>query len=498
MKKFRIIPLPVAGTAIVLNFFPGFAQTLQSALAEKIDIVVAADGSGDYTKVQDAIAAIPDSNPARKVIFLKKGTYREKLIVPWKKTHITLVGEHVDSSIITYNDASLETIAMNTFTSHSMRVDADFFEAVNLTISNTSTSAQAVALHANGDCQVFLHCRIKGWQDTYFNNIRTRNYFKDCVMEGAVDYLFGFGIVLFDSCLINTIRTDGYMSAAATSQNYKFGFVFMNCKISNPSTVTSFYLGRPWFAYARTVLLNCWESSAVNKAGWKAWNGREETCFYREYKCTGPGSSTSGRVDFGKQLTDQEAKSYTLDSIFSASAFPLGEAADTFETNTILRRFEVSTTPNMVDIARFFLKCGRDTFPPLPELDWRPRVDTNSIYAIVRSHTARLLDSGKVAVSPKGIELYSRVKKVAVFHNQATNRLTARFDPCCGSGKIVMALYDAGGRFVVRRRNRAVQGQTAVSWRIPVLDQGIYYYRADLNGAVFYGKIGILPRSHLR
>ena len=183
------------------------AQSLQSILSNDIDIVVAPDNTGDYTKVQDAINAIPDNNPSRMVIFIKKGTYREKLIVPWKKTHLTLVGEQVDSTIITYNDASLETVAMNTFTSHSMRIDADYFEAMNLTISNTATSAQAVALHANGDCQTFLHCRIKGWQDTYFNNIRTRNYFKDCFMEGAVDYLFGFGIALFDSCLINTIRT---------------------------------------------------------------------------------------------------------------------------------------------------------------------------------------------------------------------------------------------------------------------------------------------------
>ncbi|MBN1130059.1 MAG: hypothetical protein JXA71_13795, partial [Chitinispirillaceae bacterium] len=376
------------------------APSLQSRLAGAIDLVVAADGSGDFLKIQDAINAIPDNNPVRTVIFIKKGTYREKIVVPWKKAHLTLVGEHVDSSIITFNDASLETVAMNTFTSYTLRADADHFEAMNLTVSNTATSAQAVALHANGDCQTFLHCRIRGWQDTYFNNIRTRSYFKDCVMEGAVDYLFGFGIALFDSCLVTTVRTDGYMTAAATSQNYRFGFVFMNSRIGNPSGITSFYLGRPWFAHSRTVLLNCWESGAVNPAGWKAWNGREDTCYYREYQCTGPGSNISARVPFGKQLTDQEAAAYKLDTIFSAKSFPQGAMADTFETNTILRRFQVSTTPNMVDIARAFLKCGRDTFPPIPAFDWRPRVDTNPVYAIVRANTARLFDSVRVKVNP--------------------------------------------------------------------------------------------------
>ena len=483
----------LAALVTIFHVLPSFSQTLQSALGEQIDIVVAADGSGDYTKVQDAIAAVPDNNPARKVIFLKEGTYREKLIVPWQKTHITLVGEDVDNSVITYSDASQETIAMNTFTSHSVRVDADWFEAINLTISNTATNAQAVALHANGDCQIFLHCRIKGWQDTYFNNIRTRNYFKDCVMEGAVDFLFGFGIALFDSCIINNIRTGGYMSAAATSQNYKFGFVFMNCTIDNPSSVTSFYLGRPWFAYARTVLVNCWESGAVHSAGWKEWNGREATCFYREYKCTGPGSGTSGRVSFGKQLSDDEAKSYTIDSIFSATAFPQGEPADTFETNTILRRFEVSTTPNMVDIARSFMKCGRDTFPPHPEFDWHPEVDVNPVYRVVRSKTPRLIDSVRVAVYPKRIDSPLRAGKLPISHGPFTNRLTARCNAGCGSEKITMALYNAAGRLILRRIATGVQGQTSITWRIPTLNRGIYYYRVDLNGIVFHGTVYLFP-----
>jgi pectinesterase len=466
------------------------AQSLQSLLSNQIDIVVAADGSGNFTKVQDAINAIPDNNPSRKVIFIKKGTYKEKIIVPWKKTHLTLVGGHVDSSIITYSDASLETIAMNTFTSYSMRVDADYFEAMNLTISNTATSAQAVALHTNGDYQVFLHCRVKGWQDTYFNDIRTRNYFKDCFMEGAVDFLFGFGIVLFDSCLINNVRTGGYMTAAATSQNYRFGFTFLNCRISNPSGISSFYLGRPWFAYSRTVLYTCWESAAVNAAGWEAWSGREATCYYREYKCTGPGSGASGRISFGKQLTDQEAASYRLDTIFSARSFPQGATADTFETNTILRRFEVSTTPNMVDIARTFMKCGRDTFPPIPTSDWRPRVDTNSVYTIVKTNTLRLFDSGKVAVSLNRTRVCSMTRKLMVFHDPAANRISVRLNTG-DAGKMTIALYDACGKQVLHRENIITNGQAVVSVKTPILKQGVYYYRVVLNGTEFHEKVSI-------
>jgi pectinesterase len=476
---------------IAINFFLSailflpYAQNLQSLLTDQIDFVVAADGSGNYTKVQDAINVIPDNNPERMVIFIKKGTYKEKIIVPWKKTHLTLVGAHVDSSIITYNDASQETIAMNTFTSHSMRVDADYFEAINMTISNTATSAQAVALHTNGDYQTFLHCRIKGYQDTYFNNIRTRNYFKDCFMEGAVDFLFGFGIVLFDSCLINNTRADGYMTAAATSQNYKFGFVLMNCRISNPSSVSSFYLGRPWFAYARTVLYTCWESSAVNAAGWASWSGREATCFYREYKCTGPGSGTSGRVSFGKQLTDQESASYRLDSIFSAMSFPRGATADTAEVNTILRRFETSTTPNMVTIARTFMKCGRDTFPPIPSTDWRPRVDTNPVYAVVRANTARLYDSVQVSVDPERLSVKSSTAPFSIAINTNKRITIARLDSK-RSAHFVINLFEISGQTIFTKDVWISKGSTMICMQTPDIAPGLYLYRGIFDHGSFY------------
>jgi pectinesterase len=290
------------------------------------------------------------------VIFIKSGTYNEKIVVPYKKTNLTIVGENVDKTIITHNDASKETIAMNGFTSYTFRPDADDFTAMNLTIRNTATNAQAVALHTNGDRQVFLHYRIRGFQDTYLSNLRTRVYFKDCFVEGAVDYIYGWGITLFDSCQIHVIRDKGYMTAAATSKNYRFGFVFRTCKLTNSSAVSTYYLGRPWFPYAKTVFFTCNESAALNAAGWAAWAGREDSCYYREYKCTGGGSNTSRRVAFGKQLTDQEAKIYELDTIFSKNSSPQGPTADTAEVNAILRRFLVSTTPNMEQIALEILK----------------------------------------------------------------------------------------------------------------------------------------------
>jgi pectinesterase len=463
------------------------AQSIQSQLAGKIDIVVATDNSGDYKKVQDAINAVPDNNAVRKVIFVKKGKYVEKIIVPYKKTNITLVGENVDSTSISFSDASLETIALNTFNSYTIRVDADDFAAMNITFENTATSAQAVALHTNGDRQTFLHCRIVGWQDAFFSNIRRRNYMKDCFCQGAVDYLFGFGTVLFDSCQINTVKTGGYMTAAATSENYKFGYVFMNCKLGSPTSVTSYYLGRPWFAHSHTVLYKCFENAAVNPAGWYAWSKREDTCYYREYKCTGPGAATSGRVVFGKQLTDQEAQSYVLDSIFSKSSFPQGVTADTFETNTILRRFLVSTTPNMEQIAQVFLKCGRDTFPPIPSDNWQPRVDTNSIYAVIKANTVKFMDSGKVDMTQKA--LMDHVENGAFFIQGIVHDRISITGLSGHSTNTTLTIYDVCGKSVLTSNFIIVSNRkNSVSCDVSRLKQGVYFYSIRVNGADARGK----------
>ena len=463
------------------------ATSIQSQLAGKIDMVVAADNSGDYAKIQDAINAVPDNNSVRKVIFVKKGKYVEKIIVPYKKTNITLVGENVDSTTISYSDASLETIALNTFNSYTISVDADDFAAMNITFENTATSAQAVALHTNGDRQTFLHCRIVGYQDAFFSNIRRRNYLKDCFCQGAVDYLFGFGIVLFDSCEINTIKSGGYMTAAATSENYRFGYVFMNCKLGSPASVTSYYLGRPWFAYSHTVLYKCFENAAVNPAGWYAWAKREDTCYYREYKCTGPGAAISGRVAFGKQLTDQEAQSYVLDSIFSKTSFPQGATADTFETNAILRRFLVSTTPNMEQIAQVFLKCGRDTFPAIPSDNWQPSVDTNSIYAVIKANTVKFLDSGKVEIAQNA--QMARANNSAIFINGIVHTKISISGLCGNSNNTTLTVYDLCGKSIlIRNFTIASNRQFSASCDASRLKQGVYLYVIRINGGSVRGK----------
>jgi pectinesterase len=331
---------------------------LQEELQAEIDIVVASDGSGDYNTIQAAVDAVPDYAAERTVIFIKNGTYREKVLVSSSKRKLTLVGEDADSTILVYDDyagRSVDGVELNTFTSQTIRVDADDFRAMNMTIENDarpegSGTGQNVALSTYGARAVLLHCRLVSWQDTYYTGSDDRHYLKDCYIEGAVDYIFGHTTTIFDSCQIQTVRDGGYITAASTLENYQFGYVFMNCRLTAPPGTSGVYLGRPWKNSPRTLFYECVELDNISPLGWKSWNA-DETCFYAEYNCTGGGSDTASRVDWSHQLTDAEAVAYTQEQIFSA-------ASSTAFTQ-----------------------------------DWDPGVESDPVWASVKAHTVMFLDS---------------------------------------------------------------------------------------------------------
>ena len=390
MKSNRNLSAILALLAFCIPPYLGNAQSVHSLLNGAIDIVVARDGSGDYLTIGEAVNAIPDENPARKVIFIKNGTYYEKVIVPVKKTNITMIGEDMDSTVLVYDDSPAKSDTLWTMKTPTIRVDASDFWAMNMTFANSAGNVgQALALFGNGDRQIYTHCRFHGFQDTYYINIRARNYFKDCIFEGATDYIFGFGVAVFDSCQIHSVA-GGYITAASTPLDYKFGLVFRDCSLTSAPNISGISLGRPWFDYARTVFMKCRETSGILKEGWSSWSGREATCYYREYRCFGPGSDTTGRVSYGRQLTDPEAEKYVLDTIYALSNFPVDPIHDTAELFVPYRRF--ATNPSVLQ-PDYFIKAGRDTFIPYPATDWKVNVEGDSLYQLIKNSTHRVLDS---------------------------------------------------------------------------------------------------------
>lgn len=215
------------------------------------DFVVAADGSGDFRKVQAAIDSAPKNKSTLTVIFIKPGTYKEKIRVPSDMRNLKLMGESYENTTLTFDDH-----AKTTKDYASTRIYADDFVAEKLTFQNTIDSrqggGQAAALRVDGDRAIFYQCRITGYQDTYYTGGNKRSYHKDCIIEGTTDFIYGDGIALFEDCTINN-RKDSHITAH--SQKLKnghpanrFGYVFKNCEIKlyPGETVSKASLGRPW------------------------------------------------------------------------------------------------------------------------------------------------------------------------------------------------------------------------------------------------------------
>ena len=294
-----------------------------AAHAQTAPITVAQDGTGTYRTVQEAVDAVPNQAQKPVTIFIKKGTYREKLVVPTLKTNIRMVGEDKDHTILTFNDHTGDAAGHNTYTSHSVLVQANDFAAENITFENTAgyTAGQAVALHVEGDRATFRNCRMVGNQDILFlATDHTRQYFRDCYIEGTTDFIFGASTAVFDHCIIKS-KKNSFITAASTPAQQPFGFVFLNCQLTADTALAKkVYLGRPWRPNAKVAYLNTEMGRHITPVGWENWKNpeNEKTAYFAEYNSTGPGANAPGRVAWAHQLTRKEAKKYTLKGIFAA------------------------------------------------------------------------------------------------------------------------------------------------------------------------------------
>ncbi|KAE8728437.1 putative pectinesterase 53 [Hibiscus syriacus] len=257
-----------------------------AATSTAILINVDQSGNGDYKKIQDAIDAVPSNNNELVFILVKPGVYNEKIVVPVDKPFITISGSKPNEVIITWNDSG------NIFESPTVTVLASDFVARYLTIQNTfGPGAKAVALRVSGDRASFFGCRMLSYQDTLLDDTG-RHYYKNCYIEGAVDFIFGNAASLYEKCHLHSL-SEG--DAAITAQRRESpsentGFTFLGCKITGVRTAV---LGRPWGAYSRVVFAFTYMSNVILPQGWDDWGdlSKQSTVFYREYKCYGPGAN---------------------------------------------------------------------------------------------------------------------------------------------------------------------------------------------------------------
>ncbi len=286
-------------------------------------LVVSRDGTGQFRNVAEAIEVCRAFMEYHKVIFVKKGTYKEKLVVPQWLTNIEICGEDRDQTIITWDDHAnifMPAIGkgMSTFRTYTLKIQGSRITLKNITIENNAAKlGQAVALHTEGDRLTFINCRFLGNQDTiYTGNAKSRLYFKDCYIEGTTDFIFGPSTAWFENCDI-FCKAESYITAASTPQDVLYGYIFNNCRITVAENVSKVYLGRPWRDYGYTLFMNCEMPRQIRPEGWHHWQKeREKTARYMEYNNRGEGAATEGRVGWSHQLTKKETQQITLERVF--------------------------------------------------------------------------------------------------------------------------------------------------------------------------------------
>ncbi|KAK4724767.1 hypothetical protein R3W88_027546 [Solanum pinnatisectum] len=291
----------------------------QAIMETPYNAVVSKDGTENFNTIAGAILASPDHSVKPFFIKIKKGTYKEYIRVDKKKTNIFLIGEGMDTTIITGNRSIVDD--NKTYDTATIGVLGNGFAAQDLTFRNNAGAVkhQAVALRVEADSVSFYRCRFDGYQDTLYVKEK-RQFFRECEISGTIDFICGGAIVLFQNCVIEARTPMARQYNTITTQKREFehaasGIVLQNCtirvtddleKLDNVTT----YFGRPWGIFSRTVIMESYIGNLIDPKGWVEWIESTNKSvvsrrpYYLEYKNRGPGAVTKGRVTWASVTTD--------------------------------------------------------------------------------------------------------------------------------------------------------------------------------------------------
>ena len=290
---------------------------LSSASSVATRIVVAADGSGQFLTLQPAVDSIPSGSTLPIEIDIKAGTYKEKVSIVGR-SFISLVGDDPLTTVLTFDDQA--STAGSTTKSASVSVLSSDFSAKNITFQNSTPvgGSQAVALYANGDRQEFSNCRFTSYQDTIYVAAGSQ-YFRDCYVAGDDDYVLGAATAVFQSCTMYHDASGVAVTAPSTAVGTAYGIVFFGGALTAAASVDpgSVALGRPWGRYGSTTYVGTSLGAHISPVGWIPMDNNDlSQSRFAEYQTTGPGADPSMRADASRQLSDSQAASLTLSTIF--------------------------------------------------------------------------------------------------------------------------------------------------------------------------------------
>ncbi|KAF1962673.1 carbohydrate esterase family 8 protein [Byssothecium circinans] len=297
----KIFTVLVSALSLQTSAAPLTKRASRTSPPSGCKVIRASPQSGEYATLGAVLSALGTSATASACIFIYGGTYKEQVTIQYKGP-LTIYGYTTDTTsyknnVVTLTSSRSSPEAGSNDKSSTANILTNSFAAYNINFANTyGQGAQAVAVTANGNKQGFYGCSFKGYQDTLYAKDGDQ-YYSNCYIEGAVDYIFGKASAWFGEC---TIASNGGGAITASSREDAGDpawYVFDHSTItaaSGASVAGKVYLGRPWRVLARVIYQNSALTKVVNAAGWTTM-AEGATPIYQEVKNTGDGSSTSAR-----------------------------------------------------------------------------------------------------------------------------------------------------------------------------------------------------------
>ncbi|KAK1371923.1 Pectinesterase [Heracleum sosnowskyi] len=304
------------------------------AAKEKAHAVVAADGSGKFKTVNEAVKSVPSNNPDVYIIYIKAGVYAENVLIGPNQPNVVMVGDGPTKTKITGSRSDKK--GYNTLQSSTVGVEGFNFLAKDIGFENTAHADEgpAVALRIAADKSVVVNCRMDGFQDTLFAQVY-RQFYKDCVVSGTIDFVFGGGIAIFQGCTVIGRKPASGQSNMLVAQNREFpndisGIILDHCALGPAPDLAAdpaiqSFLGRPWKPYSRMIIMNSQIEGFINATGWDIWlpdKPNTKDSFIVEFNNKGPGADVSKRVTWPsfKKISPGEV------STFAAPTFLKGDS----------------------------------------------------------------------------------------------------------------------------------------------------------------------------
>ena len=264
----------------------------------------------------DDLQRIFDTAPENSMILLSEGEYRQKTGI--RTPGLIVKGAGADKTRIVYNDYAKKRDFLcddwATTRTYTLAVCADGVTMEDLTVENDALApevlGQEVALSVVADGFRMENCTLRSTQDTLFlgplpsdligryegflhDELRRfgwfRQSFRNCRIEGTVDFIFGCGDAVFEDCEIRSLqdkRNVGFVAAPAHDIQQKEGFRFCGCQFTAEREVPagSIFLARPWRDYGLSVFTDCAYDFHIAPEGFDKWQGTNRDGTARFYE----------------------------------------------------------------------------------------------------------------------------------------------------------------------------------------------------------------------